>query len=123
MATPVTSPRAHSPSATRQCSSTGGAGLQAGADVDAVAAQVAGEEVTDPRLFPVQQPGAALDDGDLGAHAGQKLAQLDADRAAADHHHPAWDVAQGGGFPVGPDRKSTRLNSSHVKISYAVFCL
>src|SRR5690606_40562747 len=27
-------------------------------------------------------------------------------------------------FPVGRlDRKSTRLNSSHVKISYAVFCL
>src|SRR5690606_39638463 len=26
-----------------------------------------------------------------------------------------------GGF--FPDRKSTRLNSSHVKISYAVFCL
>src|SRR5690606_42149020 len=25
--------------------------------------------------------------------------------------------------PAGPDRKSTRLNSSHVKISYAVFCL
>src|SRR5690606_41562773 len=24
---------------------------------------------------------------------------------------------------VDPDRKSTRLNSSHVKISYAVFCL
>src|SRR5690606_41332001 len=24
---------------------------------------------------------------------------------------------------VGGDRKSTRLNSSHVKISYAVFCL
>src|SRR5690606_41459470 len=24
---------------------------------------------------------------------------------------------------VKPDRKSTRLNSSHVKISYAVFCL
>src|SRR5690606_40348958 len=28
----------------------------------------------------------------------------------------------GAGAP-GPDRKSTRLNSSHVKISYAVFCL
>src|SRR3989442_10787915 len=27
------------------------------------------------------------------------------------------------GQPVGPDRKSTRLNSSHVRISYAVFCL
>src|SRR5436305_6627962 len=25
--------------------------------------------------------------------------------------------------PAGPDRKSTRLNSSHVRISYAVFCL
>src|SRR5690242_21533237 len=24
---------------------------------------------------------------------------------------------------VGPDRKSTRLNSSHMSISYAVFCL
>src|SRR5439155_21300563 len=27
------------------------------------------------------------------------------------------------GRAVGPDRKSTRLNSSHVAISYAVFCL
>src|SRR5690606_42017156 len=27
------------------------------------------------------------------------------------------------GLPLGSDRKSTRLNSSHVKISYAVFCL
>src|SRR5438874_8771467 len=28
-----------------------------------------------------------------------------------------WD------FTIGGDRKSTRLNSSHVEISYAVFCL
>src|SRR5215475_9630258 len=27
------------------------------------------------------------------------------------------------GLRLGEDRKSTRLNSSHVKISYAVFCL
>src|SRR3989442_12053323 len=27
------------------------------------------------------------------------------------------------GFAGTPDRKSTRLNSSHVRISYAVFCL
>src|SRR5436305_9243952 len=26
-------------------------------------------------------------------------------------------------LPSGRDRKSTRLNSSHVRISYAVFCL
>src|SRR5690606_39811345 len=33
---------------------------------------------------------------------------------------PAWDL----GFEIlaRTDRKSTRLNSSHVKISYAVFC-
>src|SRR5690606_41323866 len=28
----------------------------------------------------------------------------------------------GGEAVLNPDRKSTRLNSSHVKISYAVFC-
>src|SRR5690606_41496556 len=34
------------------------------------------------------------------------------------------DDQQGGhGQDGGIDRKSTRLNSSHVKISYAVFCL
>src|SRR5690606_41547046 len=31
-----------------------------------------------------------------------------------------WRTTRLGGTP---DRKSTRLNSSHVKISYAVFCL
>src|SRR5256885_12299487 len=39
---------------------------------------------------------------------------LGADLAAAD----VWP----GGSPTG-DRKSTRLNSSHLVISYAVFCL
>src|SRR5690606_40620255 len=33
---------------------------------------------------------------------------------------PVGDI---GDDDVEPDRKSTRLNSSHVKISYAVFCL
>src|SRR5207302_11489380 len=36
---------------------------------------------------------------------------------------PACDAADGGRETVSIDRKSTRLNSSHVKISYAVFCL
>src|SRR5690606_41721166 len=31
-------------------------------------------------------------------------------------------LAVGGTPAIGTDRKSTRLNSSHVKISYAVFC-
>src|SRR5215475_13364205 len=33
------------------------------------------------------------------------------------------DPAQGAQARQAQDRKSTRLNSSHVKISYAVFCL
>src|SRR5438067_6941110 len=32
-------------------------------------------------------------------------------------------VAAHAGLARDPDRKSTRLNSSHVSISYAVFCL
>src|SRR5690242_21557193 len=35
-----------------------------------------------------------------------------------------FEVCQPGAAPPqGPDRKSTRLNSSHMSISYAVFCL
>src|SRR5690606_40409762 len=37
-------------------------------------------------------------------------------------HLPAGP-GPGGAPPVPQDRKSTRLNSSHVKTSYAVFCL
>src|SRR3712207_9329880 len=36
--------------------------------------------------------------------------------AADDHRHRRRHV-------LAPDRKSTRLNSSHANISYAVFCL
>src|SRR5436190_18327397 len=33
------------------------------------------------------------------------------------------DITGSAGMRVPPDRKSTRLNSSHTVISYAVFCL
>src|SRR5438874_8689039 len=36
---------------------------------------------------------------------------------------PGWSVHAGGARARARDRKSTRLNSSHVEISYAVFCL
>src|SRR5690625_5631076 len=43
------------------------------------------------------------------------------------HHAEAFGVignmAHGENMNIGQDRKSTRLNSSHVAISYAVFCL
>src|SRR2546430_12606731 len=44
---------------------------------------------------------------------------------AHDHrdHDQTGDIGQAGGEPCRPDRKSTRLNSSHSQISYAVFCL
>src|SRR5947209_20382234 len=34
-----------------------------------------------------------------------------------------WLALAGKGGPLSEDRKSTRLNSSHANISYAVFCL
>src|SRR5216683_6610106 len=39
----------------------------------------------------------------------------------ADDHHGG--ACRDGDRPRGEDRKSTRLNSSHDQISYAVFCL
>src|SRR5207302_4661008 len=42
------------------------------------------------------------------------------------HHHQSWKAilqTPADTFASRQDRKSTRLNSSHVKISYAVFCL
>src|SRR3712207_7688186 len=41
----------------------------------------------------------------------------------ADRAPLAVAVAQGHGVGARRDRKSTRLNSSHANISYAVFCL
>src|SRR5690625_6336166 len=38
-------------------------------------------------------------------------------------NHLALEVGPGDGEFLPQDRKSTRLNSSHVAISYAVFCL
>src|SRR3989442_9081712 len=50
---------------------------------------------------------------------------LYADREFKDHESSGtsllvYGYGDGGG---GPDRKSTRLNSSHVRISYSVLCL
>src|SRR5690606_41974456 len=52
----------------------------------------------------------------LGRHALQRPAQRGRrhERRGHGHHHDDGEHL---------DRKSTRLNSSHVKISYAVFCL
>src|SRR2546427_1717971 len=47
-------------------------------------------------------------------------------RRATRFSHSGWSDARVSSLPLRPnrrDRKSTRLNSSHSQISYAVFCL
>src|SRR5690349_22210069 len=74
-----------------------------------------------------EQPLRLLDAALQVAHRGH-LAQIDADRhkRLRDLGRQARDDdrrAQQSGRLDRLDRKSTRLNSSHVEISYAVFCL
>src|SRR5437870_3452632 len=60
-----------------------------------------------------------------GGHAarGEILCFIDADSAVHRQTFNAIDEAMNSGRYIASDRKSTRLNSSHVAISYAVFCL
>src|SRR3712207_7963166 len=52
---------------------------------------------------------------------GHRLAALALRAVARQRRRPA--PGRGGAAGDRPDRKSTRLNSSHANISYAVFCL
>src|SRR3712207_8103372 len=52
-------------------------------------------------------------------HRRVGVAAADGDRVLAGRGRPAPQGRQ----PAQEDRKSTRLNSSHANISYAVFCL
>src|SRR5207302_7107922 len=54
-------------------------------------------------------------------HAGYGMS--DKDHADSPTLQPSSTNYRGCGSGDDADRKSTRLNSSHVKISYAVFCL
>src|SRR5262245_64176751 len=68
------------------------------------------------RSPPSADPGAGeVTRGTRVLHPGGDHGQVDLPRARA-------PVAHRGVPPTG-DRKSTRLNSSHLGISYAVFCL
>src|SRR5690349_23932413 len=61
---------------------------------------------SEPAARPARDPEVAV------------AARLELGEAGAEQHH---EVESGGYRYL--DRKSTRLNSSHVEISYAVFCL
>src|SRR3712207_6948770 len=61
-------------------------------------------------------PGLLGPGRDRGPHPGElELAEAGLERIQGDHHSPSASRRL--------DRKSTRLNSSHANISYAVFCL
>src|SRR5436305_2365411 len=72
--------------------------------------------------LPISQGG----DRRINADESSRQALGSLGRAGADRIVGARAVALAGGEPRSVqcgDRKSTRLNSSHVRISYAVFCL
>src|SRR3712207_8681020 len=80
-------------------------------------------------LFRASGDGSANDAADVerARHAvGADLAGAEARHAGLRHNSEPRNarqlVDQGFGQAIG-DRKSTRLNSSHANISYAVFCL
>src|SRR5690606_39391844 len=68
------------------------------------------------------------DHRDLHSFPTRRSSDLGKDRSRGAEQAPRSDRGRGVSRPPEvppptPDRKSTRLNSSHVKISYAVFCL
>src|SRR3712207_7039696 len=77
------------------------------------------------RSAPVQGgPGSSPGDGPsrLSRRRLPRVLHLEVEVAVPGHRRRAGGRAGCGG-PQSPDRKSTRLNSSHANISYAVFCL
>src|SRR5690606_40306053 len=70
-------------------------------------------------------PTVFLNAGDLGYNGTELQDHMNNDAAALAKFETirAYAAKQMGLIQDIRDRKSTRLNSSHVKISYAVFCL
>src|SRR2546430_11557534 len=68
-------------------------------------------------LFPYTTLFRSLNSGTLAD------ARLSANVALLDHTQTFTGNNSFGNVSVNSDRKSTRLNSSHSQISYAVFCL
>src|SRR3712207_7634868 len=65
----------------------------------------------------ISAPGVLADDSDADSDR-LRVAEVVETTSGGTLTHQA-----NGSFTYTPDRKSTRLNSSHANISYAVFCL
>src|SRR5690349_22023169 len=75
-------------------------------------------------LFPYTTLFRSLFSSLLAPRLVEKLAELARGvRSMPDGTPPDHATTAAATFRGGRDRKSTRLNSSHVEISYAVFCL
>src|SRR2546421_4302854 len=76
-------------------------------------------------ICPLQRPRGAAPQGLRRLHGGRVRRGPPADgRPPAGRRPPPQPASRAGAEPAAPpDRKSTRLNSSHDQISYAVFCL
>src|SRR5207249_5655891 len=77
--------------------------------------------------LPGERPELVGGERECGRVAGDRVAHEQERRHVEPVHHVPGDQRDMDGFVDGDlhhqDRKSTRLNSSHVSISYAVFCL
>src|SRR5258707_15367252 len=91
-------------------------------DEAAVDLQVIDREVLE--IAERRQPGAEIIERELAAQFLQRLNEAIRLREARDRRRLRDFEADLGGIQAAAvDRKSTRLNSSHANISYAVFCL
>src|SRR5256885_10163781 len=70
-------------------------------------------------LFRSEASGGLITEAFLSATEGEKVAFAEKTTWNIHKGKPKFDVP----FTTRRDRKSTRLNSSHLVISYAVFCL
>src|SRR5256885_12518522 len=84
------------------------------------------------RMHPADNVAIVANDGGLPAGTVMPGGLVLVDKVPQAHKVALVDIAEGGevrrynvviGYALQADRKSTRLNSSHLVISYAVFCL
>src|SRR3712207_8037708 len=79
-------------------------------------------EIADDRALHQRAPRAAEDDRRAGDQPDADAPAASAFQQITERHSPSlfWAAPL---YAATSDRKSTRLNSSHANISYAVFCL
>src|SRR5690606_42152070 len=58
----------------------------------------------------------------INLNYGRGSEERERNALSAGNYYVTTDLVDREQYALGQDRKSTRLNSSHVKISYAVFC-